>query len=172
MKTHVALVGMMGVGKSSIGKALARALGRPFVDSDAAVVAERGMPIAQIFAEEGEDAFRIYELAALRRAVAGEPAVIATGGGAVTHPQTHALLAEHALRVYLTLSPAALKSRLRRSRTRRPILAGGRLSERVSALLAARDALYREAELLVSCDGMSRAQVVRALTDALAEAVR
>jgi shikimate kinase len=172
MKVHVALVGMMGVGKSSIGKALARALARPFVDSDAAIVAERGIPVAQIFADEGEDAFRGYELAALQRAVAGEPVVIATGGGAVTHAPTRALLAQHALRVYLSLSSAALSARLRRSRARRPMLAGGRLKERVALLLAEREALYREAEIVFQCDGMSRAQVVRALADAIAEGVR
>ena len=101
MKVHVALVGMMGVGKSSIGKALARALGRPFVDTDAASSRRAAIPVAQIFADEGEDAFRGYEFAALQRAVAGEPVVIATGGGAVTHAPTRALLAQHALRVYL-----------------------------------------------------------------------
>jgi shikimate kinase len=169
VKAHVALVGMMGAGKSSVGKALARRLGRPFVDSDALVVAERGATIAKIFEEEGEAAFRDYELAALRRAVDGEACVIATGGGAVTHPPTRALLARHALRIYLSLTAGELSARLRRSRTRRPVLAGGPIRDRVTALLATRDPLYREAEIVVPCDGMTRSQVVHAIVGILAE---
>ena len=159
MKAHLALVGFMGAGKSTIGKRLAVELNLPFVDTYAEIVAEHG-PIPQIFKREGDAGFRQREFEAVRAALAGPPAVIALGGGAVTHEPTRALLAERALRVYLEVPLSVLLLRLRRSRTVRPVLGASAAETRVRELLAERAPLYREAEIVVAAGERSRAAVV------------
>src|SRR6202035_2258848 len=100
MKRHVALVGFMASGKSTIGRKLARRLGAPFVDTDALVVRAHG-PIAAIFAGEGEAAFRRYELTAIGEALDATPAgVLALGGGALTDAKSCELLHDRAYRVF------------------------------------------------------------------------
>jgi shikimate kinase len=171
-RKHVALVGMMGAGKSTVGKLLARRLRVPFVDTDRLVVAAQGRSVARIFADEGEAAFRLYECAAVSAALAGRPAVLATGGGGFAHQATRALIAERSVSVYLEAPAALLHSRLLRSRTRRPLMRGAPTLERVEELLAARDALYRQAHLVVSCAGRTREEVadeIVRLLDALAD---
>jgi shikimate kinase len=145
---HVALIGFMGAGKSTIGRRLARELDLPFADSDELIVARHG-PIEQIFARDGSAAFREYEFAAVRDLLAGEVAVVALGGGAVTHAPTRELLARSALRVYLEVPLEALVARLRRSRTVRPVIGDVPTRAAVKALLESREPLYREAELVV-----------------------
>ncbi len=169
MKVHIALIGMMGSGKSSIGKALARRIGRRFVDTDDLVVAARGVSIQRIFAADGEGAFRGYEFQAVQDALDGEPAVVATGGGAVTHAPTRALLAERSIRIYLELSTPELCARLRRSRTPRPALRGPATAERVAAIIAGRQAWYRQAEIILCCDRMTAPTVVSRLVELLDE---
>jgi shikimate kinase len=161
---------MMGVGKTSVGKHLAHVLDRAFVDTDSLVVAARGQPIGRIFADEGEGAFRRYEYEAVCAALAGEPAVIATGGGCVTVDGTRRALAAGARRVYLEMAPRAILLRLRRSNAVRPIAGSTPTLERVEALLAAREPFYREAEFVVRCDGRSRAQLANAIAELLAQA--
>ena len=161
MTPHVVLVGFMGAGKSTIGVLLARELARPFVDTDALVV-ERYGPIEAIFAREGVARFREYERQVVHQALAGEPAVIALGGGAVTHPPTRALLEGRAVRVYLDVPVASLVARLQRSSTVRPVLgAEGPTHDRVRTLLAAREPLYRQAEFVVPASGRSKPALAR-----------
>jgi shikimate kinase len=138
----------MGCGKTTIGKVLARELGVPFVDTDDLIIARHGA-IAEIFARRGHDGFRAVELEAVRTALAGPPAVLALGGGAVTHPPTRELLAERSLRIYLEVPAETILTRLRHSKTVRPVLGGYPTLERVRALMAAREPLYREADLIV-----------------------
>ena len=103
---HLALTGFMGAGKTTIGARVAKLLGRPFVDLDAAVEAEVGATIPELFAERGEPAFRALEEEQARRALAGgEPLVVALGGGAVLSAATRALLAERAFTVVLDVEP-------------------------------------------------------------------
>jgi shikimate kinase len=168
VKVHIALVGMMGSGKSSVGKALAQHIGRRFVDTDDLIVAARGATIPHIFEEEGEPAFRRYEFEALCAALEGEPAIVATGGGTLMHAPSRALLDERAVRIYLELSTTELCARLRRSRTPRPALGGRPTPERVAAIVAARDVWYRQAEIVLPCDRMKRTLVVRTLVELLA----
>ncbi|MCL2324034.1 MAG: shikimate kinase, partial [Actinomycetia bacterium] len=103
---HIALVGFSGAGKSTVARLAAPRLGRPCLDTDAAIEQACGMKIPQIFSTRGEDYFRARETEALRRALDSHPpAIIACGGGVVTSPENFALLEEHALVVYLKVSP-------------------------------------------------------------------
>lgn len=145
---HVALIGFMGSGKTTVGALLAAMLGRPFVDTDALVVARTGRSIPEIFADEGEAAFRDYEGQALAEALAGPPAVIATGGGLIVREGNWRLLSERAFTVWLHVPLPVLAERLAGSRDR-PLLAGGPDLERMQRLYAAREPLYARARLRV-----------------------
>ncbi|GAC1308824.1 MAG: shikimate kinase AroK [Vulcanimicrobiaceae bacterium] len=159
-------MGFMAAGKTTIGRHLARELGMPFVDTDEIIVARSG-PIAELFAHGGEPRFREAEYAAVREALAGPLAVIALGGGAVTYPPTQALLAAAALRVYLDISAETLTTRLRRSRTIRPLVGAAPTVEHVRGLLAAREPAYRAADLSVRGPYQSKLAFARGIVAAL-----
>jgi shikimate kinase len=166
LERHVALVGFMGAGKSTIGKFVARELGLPFVDTDDLIVARHG-PIPSLFERAGEAGFREAELAVVRDALLGPRSVIALGGGAVTHEPTRVALAERALRVYLELTPETILARLQRSRTVRPLLGSAPTLERVRELLAQREPLYRSAEVIVSGPRRSKIAYAKAIVERL-----
>jgi shikimate kinase len=166
VKRHVALIGFMGAGKSTIGRCLARELELPFFDSDEFVVARHG-PIAKIFEQSGAATFRKYEYDAVRELLEGTPGVVALGGGAVTHEPTRELLAQAALRVYLEVPVSALLARLRRSRTTRPVIGESPTLETVRALLESREPLYREAEIVVNAARRSRNALAREIAAAV-----
>src|SRR3954471_10482115 len=119
----VVLVGLMGVGKSTVGRRLARRLGLAFVDSDEEIERVAAHEIGEIFGRFGEASFRDGERRVLRRLVGGEPKVIATGGGAFMDPETRALILERCLAVWLTADVETLAGRVAR-RGHRPLLAG------------------------------------------------
>jgi len=167
-RPHVAIVGLMGAGKTTVGRRLARELGIGFVDSDELVVASAGRSIAEIFALEGESAFRAHEYDAVCRAFAGAPSVVALGGGAVTHPPTRDVIARSAVRVYLRLGPRAVVMHLQSARTQRPLVGAKPTLERVNELLVQREALYREAEITVSGERRSTGQIAREIAQLLA----
>ena len=160
MERHVALVGFMAAGKSSVGRRLASELGVPFVDTDARIVAQHG-PIPDIFARDGEARFREYECAAIGEALAGPLAVLALGGGAVTHEPTRALLAERALRIFLDVPIEVIINRLRYAPATRPLLGPAPSETRVRALLDARMPLYREADVVIDYGRRSSSAVAR-----------
>jgi shikimate kinase len=154
----------MAAGKSTIGKRVARELGLRFVDTDALIV-ERHGPIHEIFAEGGEASFRRHEFEVVREALDGSPAVVALGGGAVTHEPTRALIAEHAVRVFIDVPENELLTRLGRSKSLRPML-GERLdADRVRALLERRRPLYAQAEISVMGGRRSRGAVAREIVE-------
>lgn len=140
---HVVLVGPMGAGKSTLGRALAKCMGLPFIDLDAAIEARAGRRIAAIFADDGEPAFRALESEALREALAAAPAVIAGGGGVVLAPANRAAMRAAATVVYLHVDPAIQRARLAGDTTR-PLLQGVDADARLAALQAQREPLYRE----------------------------
>jgi shikimate kinase len=168
---HLVLIGMMGVGKSSIGRRLALRLGRPFIDTDVLVEEDAGVTVAEIFADEGERAFRARENAAVRRALASEPwAVIAFGGGAVLEPANRGLARQCGLVVWLQAPARELARRvsasMRRSGgTARPLLAGGRPPEEaLDELARQREEAYRAtAHVLVDTTGRSPGQAATAV---------
>ncbi|GAB4125438.1 MAG: shikimate kinase [Rhodothalassiaceae bacterium] len=159
----VVLVGMMGVGKSSIGRRLASRIGLPFIDSDAEIEAAAGRSIVEIFEEFGEAAFRDGERRVLARLIDGRPAVIATGGGAFIDDETRALIKARALSVWLDADLAILLERTARRDTR-PLLLEGDPGETLRRLKSEREAIYRQADIHVrSGDGPHDAVVAQIL---------
>jgi shikimate kinase len=168
----VFLAGFMGAGKSTVGPLLARALGVPFADLDAAVEALAGASVASILARDGEPAFRDLEASALASLPPGG-LVVALGGGALLRPANLALARRRGAIVYLRAAPATLAARLDAEPGDRPLLGDARgdaLAARITALLAARRAGYEAADRVVDTDGRPAADVARAVLDALAEA--
>lgn len=144
----VVLVGMMGAGKSTVGRRLADALGRPFADSDAEIVRRAGRPVADIFAQDGEPAFRRMETDAVLALLDGAPAVIALGGGALATPAVREAVRRRAFAVWLDAPVPVLLKRLARDTTR-PLLAATDRKAALIRLLDARGADYAEADLRV-----------------------
>ncbi len=143
------LVGMMGAGKTSVGRRLAHRLDLPFRDADAEIEAAAGCPIPEIFARFGEPEFREGERRVIRRLLTEQgPLVLATGGGAFMAPETRALIREHAWSLWLRADLDVLVQRTA-GRTHRPLLNEGDPRVRLDALLAARDPVYAEADVVV-----------------------
>ena len=140
---NLILIGMMGSGKSTVGRRLAAVLGRRFVDADHELERRCGVPITTIFELEGEAGFRRREAALIAELVEPDSLVLATGGGAVTDPESRRLMHECGHVIFLEASVADLWQRLRRDRSR-PMLATADPKARLQSLLEARDPLYRE----------------------------
>lgn len=160
MKRHIALVGFMAAGKSTIGKRLARRLKSAFYDVDELVVSEHGA-VSDIFYNEGEAAFRRYEHAALARVLeTGEPGVVALGGGALASDQNQKLLKKRAYRVFVKITPEQALERLRRSPRVRPLLGPTPSLARIRELYARRMPQYAHADHVVEADHLSTSQTV------------
>jgi shikimate kinase len=162
------LVGAPGAGKTTVGRLLARRLGVGFTDIDAVIVERAGKPIADIFLDEGEEAFRALERVVVAEALSAVDGVLALGGGSVLAAETRQLLRDHRV-VHLTVG---LADGLRRTgmSTARPLLAGVNPRATFRALLEARTPLYREvATVEVATDKRSTNQVARAVLEALGE---
>ena len=165
MKRHVALVGFMASGKSTIGRKLARRLGWLFVDTDAIVVRKHG-GIAAIFEREGEAYFRRYEEEAIRDALAAlDRSVVALGGGALTEAANRALLAQRAYRVFIKVSPEQILTRLRRSRDVRPLLGRTPTLARIRELYAQRLGHYESVDRVIEASGRSDAGVIEEIVE-------
>lgn len=154
---NVFLVGMMGAGKTTVGRLLARRLKRAFFDSDHEVERRCGVKIAVIFDIEGEAGFRARESAVLAQLAAQQDVVLATGGGAVLAEANRRLLAAGGSVVYLHAPPAALYERVRQDRNR-PLLATPDPLARMRELYSMRDPLYREVADIVVDTGRQSVQ--------------
>ena len=131
---HLILIGFMGSGKTSLGKRLARALNRPFVDTDQRVERAAGKKISDIFRQEGEEGFRRRETQALAQLrEEKKPCVISVGGGLPVQPQNHLLLEQLGTVIYLEAPVEVLEQRLAGDKTR-PLLEGGDLHSRIVKL--------------------------------------
>ncbi len=146
----IVLVGMMGVGKSTVGKRLANRLGVQFIDADAEIEAAAGLTIPEIFEKYGEPHFRDGERRVIARLLRKEPAhVLAAGGGAFNDPETRALVAERAISVWLKADLEVLAQRVVK-RNNRPMLEGGDgVMERLQTLSAERDPIYGLADMQI-----------------------
>lgn len=165
---NVILVGMMGAGKTTVGKELARRLGMHFVDCDHEIEVRTGVSIPVIFEIEGETGFRRREHQVLDAITEEQGMVLATGGGAVMLPENRSLLRERGRVVYIRVPPGELWLRTQHDRTR-PLLQVANPRKRIEELYALRDPLYREAAHVVLEGGRgSPNQMVRQIERALA----
>jgi shikimate kinase len=140
----IALVGLSGVGKSSVGRHLSVHLGWPLRDTDALIVQLEGRSIAQIFADAGEARFRDLEAAALQQALSTHPCVVATGGGIVLRPENRALLRARAFVIWLDAPTEMLVPRLRAHDEARPLIGAADPAARLEALRAVRASVYAD----------------------------
>src|ERR1700761_4996234 len=146
----IVLVGLMGAGKTSIGRRLAARLGLPFRDADQEIELAAGCTIPELFARYGEGAFRDGERRVIRRLLAGDPMVLAYGGGAFMDPQTREVTRAEAVSVWLRCTLPTLVRRVA-GRDNRPLLAGGDREDRMRELMGRRYPVYAEAYLVVDC---------------------
>ena len=162
----IALVGLMGVGKSTIGRRLAAALGLPFRDADQEIEKAAGRSISEIFAERGEEEFRAGERRVIARLLDEGPHVLSTGGGAFMNPKTRALIREKAVSVWLKADLEVLVRRVSRKDTR-PLLAGRDPREVLERLMIERYPVYALADIVVETDDRPAGATVETIMDAL-----
>jgi len=162
----IVLVGLMGSGKSSIGRRLASRLGTPFVDADAEIEAAAGCTIAEFFELHGEAVFRDGERRVIARLLGGPPQVLATGGGAFVDPTTRALVGDKALSVWLRAELDLLVKRCGRRNTR-PLLREGDPREILARLIDERYPIYAETDVIVDTDDSPHETMVDRIIDAL-----
>ncbi|WP_129793143.1 shikimate kinase [Sphingosinicella sp. CPCC 101087] len=162
----IALIGLMGAGKSSVGRRLARRLRLPFIDSDAEIEEAAGLAVAEIFARYGEPYFRDGERRVIARLAAGPPRIIATGGGAFVDPETRALLLERCTVIWLNAGIETLAERVGRNDCR-PLLRGKDPHALLAQLADARNPLYAQAHIRVESDRGPAERVVDRILRAL-----
>jgi shikimate kinase len=157
---HIILTGFMGTGKSTIGKAIAKRLGRPFIDTDTLIEDEVGVTISAIFAERGESQFRLLERAVINRVCTQQQAaVIATGGGAMVNEENVQRLKESGTVICLTATPEIIFSRVRGNEDR-PLLQGDNPLEKIQGLLEARAEAYAKADCMIDTSRLSIEEVI------------
>lgn len=166
-EAHVVLVGLPGAGKSTVGRILAEALGRPFLDFDAELVRRHGMSVAEIFGQRGEDHFRQLEHGLTLEVQARPGMVLSPGGGWVTRPDTVALLRPPARLVYLRIGPDAALSRMGAGASERPLLDRPDPRGELQRLLAERSSAYETADLVVDVERLDLKQVTQAIVQGL-----
>ncbi len=159
LRMSIVLVGMMGVGKTSIGKYLAQGLDVDFYDSDLEIEQASGFTIVDYFAKYGESAFRVGERQVIARLLKGPPIVLSTGGGAFIEQQTRKIIQDNSLSVWIKADKELVLGRVKDS-THRPLLHGGNIEEKVETLLKVRTPIYAKADLNVNVDAATRKKSV------------
>jgi shikimate kinase len=163
----IVLIGMMGVGKSSIGRRLANRLGIPFVDADAEIEKAAGMSVADIFAHRGEADFRSGEARVITRLLEGGPQVLAAGGGAFMNAGTREAIRAKGVSVWLKADLDVLLRRISKRRNERPLLQTGDPEETLRALLIEREPVYAQADLTVYSRDVAHDSIVADIITAL-----
>ena len=163
----IVLVGLMGAGKTSIGRRLAARLGLPFRDADAEIELAAGCSVRELFENFGERYFRDGERRVIRRLLAGEPLVLATGGGAYMDAETRAIVRRDAICVWLRVKLPTLLRRVA-NRTHRPLLNAGNPAEVLATLMDQRHPVYAQADVIVDCTDESPDTTTAHVLDALA----
>jgi shikimate kinase len=164
----VVLVGLMGAGKSTVGRRLARRLGLAFVDSDSEIEDAAGLTAGEVFQRFGERDFRDGERRVVARLAGGPVRVIATGGGAFVDPSTRSLLNQRCITVWLDAPVDLLAERTARRPGTRPMLKDEDRSETLARLDADRRPAYAEAHIRITSEGGSHGEVVEKIVSALA----
>jgi shikimate kinase len=163
----IVLIGLMGAGKTAVGRRLANRLELPFIDADTEIEVAAGASISEIFAEHGEGYFRQGERKVIKRLLEGGPQVLATGGGAYMNPETRATIKARGLSVWLKADLKVLLKRVGR-RDSRPLLAGGDPEKVMKKLIEERYPIYAEADVTVESRDVPHEVIVGAVIDALA----
>src|SRR5215470_20040364 len=166
----IVLIGMMGAGKSSVGRRLATRLGIPFVDADSEIEEAAKMTIPEIFQKYGEADFRSVEARVIARLLDNGPQVLATGGGAFMHPETRAVVRQKGISFWLNADLDVLLRRVKR-RTDRPLLRIGDPAETLKRLMAERHPFYAEADVTIHSRDVPHEKVVDEILAALADRV-
>jgi shikimate kinase len=169
-RRSIVLVGMMGAGKSSIGRRLASRLGLPFIDADTEIEKAAGMTIAEIFGTHGEPYFRAGEARVIARLLESGPQVLATGGGAFMNPDTRGVIRAKGISVWLRATLDVLNRRIRR-RGDRPLLKNVDPSETLKRLIDERYPVYAEADLTVESRDVPHDTIVDEIVAGLRERV-
>ena len=167
-RRNIIFIGFMGTGKSVVARRLAKRLGRGFIDTDSCIEHEAGLSIAQLFATEGEAAFRQREKQALTRACQKKRMVIATGGGAVVDRENAAILKASGSVICLTARPEVILQRLQGDTTR-PLLQGPNPLTNIRQLMADRTAAYACADITVDTSSLRPDAVVETTLTALSQ---
>ncbi|MFV0623545.1 shikimate kinase [Sphingomonas sp. ac-8] len=162
----IVLVGLMGVGKSTVGRRLAHRMRLPFVDADTEIEQAAGMTIAEMFERFGEAHFRDGERRVIARLIDGTPKVIATGGGAFINAETRTLILRQALAIWLDAAPAVLAERVGR-RDHRPLLRGKDAKAVLTELAAVRNPIYALAPIRVVSQQAPHEATVNAILEAI-----
>jgi shikimate kinase/3-dehydroquinate synthase len=169
-RPHVAIVGFMGAGKTSIGRLVAERAGLDFVDVDEMIAKQAGQSIAEIFRDHGEVGFRARERAAIRELLSREkPTVIATGGGTFVDPSVRNWIVRAARTIFLRVSPDVLVARLHagEARHRRPLLSGPDPDATVRRLLNERTPAYEQCDFAIAADGRSKDEIAEEILHVL-----
>lgn len=164
----IVLVGLMGVGKSTVGKRLAARLDLPFVDADHAIEEAAGLTVTEIFERFGEAHFRDGERRVIARLIEGEPKVIAAGGGAFMQPETRMLILDRATAIWLDADIEVLVERVRRRSGTRPLLKDRDERLVLRELAAVRNPVYALAPIHIRSQSAPHEDTVEAILKALA----
>lgn len=168
LRRTIALIGMMGAGKTSVGRRLAARLGVSFRDADHEIEQAAGCTISDIFERYGEPAFRDGERRVIARLLSEVPHVLAVGGGAYIDPETRARMRELALTIWIKAPPEVLAARVSR-RDNRPLLRVSDPLERIKKLLTDREPIYSQADLTISSEDGPHSQAVDHIVSVLKE---
>ena len=160
---NLALIGFMGTGKTSVGRHVAEHLGFEFLDTDELIQSHTGRTIADIFAKDGEPAFRELERQIVQKLSTREKTLISTGGGLPTNAENLAALKSFALVICLWASPEKIWERVR-YQSHRPLLHDADPQKKIRALLAAREPFYRQADVLINTDLRSVREAAQQVT--------
>ena len=163
----IVLIGLMGAGKTAVGRRLANRLDLPFIDADTEIEVAAGASVREIFAEHGESYFRLGERKVIGRLLEAGPQVLATGGGAYMNADTRANIKARGLSVWLKAELKVLLKRVRR-RDSRPLLADGNPEKVMKKLMEERYPIYAEADVTVESRDVPHDVIVGAVIDALA----
>ncbi len=161
---HLILVGLPGVGKTTLGRAAARRLGRGFLDFDDEIEKRSGMSVREIFRLKGEEHFRALEFELTKELSTSGGMVLSPGGGWITQHSSVELLRSAGRIIYLRASPEAVAKRLRRVETR-PLLAGRDPVVALRELYAKRQALYETADVVLDTEGLARQQLIAKMVE-------
>jgi len=165
-KRLIVLVGMMGAGKSTIGRRLAARLNLTFVDADTEIETAAGMTIPEIFELHGEPHFRDGEARVIARLLEAGPAVLATGGGSFMREETRRRIAEKAVSIWLKADPDIIMRRVKR-RADRPLLQTADPAATINRLLGEREPVYQQADITIASRDVPHDKIVDECLDAL-----